>query len=461
VDELEHLVHRPVDHNAALDRRHQRASCSRLIDAYARGVNLERHRPQRRFGVLLEDDLRVVLADEADRLRLEYLQGVKRLWPLLRGYWFDAVILAAAGIGVAGAVLGQELKDGPAGPVWFDVLAMLAIVLPLLARRRFPFGAPAAVGVAAAATSFIDKTVVPFDGIAFLVGSAALFLAGLLRERSQAIAGFAVAEGVLAVVIHNDPRSDVGNFIVLSIIFTIVWSIAFGVGRKSEETDEAKERATKAEREREERARVAVADERARIARELHDVVGHSVSVMTVQASAVRRLLRPEQEREREALLIVERTGREALAEMRRMVGVLRRPEEAPALAPQPSLEHLDKLVAQAREAGLPVELRVEGESVQLPAGVDLTAYRLIQEGLTNAIKHARATRAEVVVHYTDDHVELAVSDDGSGSGNSDGGGHGLVGMRERVSVYGGELEAGPAPSGGYRLSARLPIAPA
>jgi signal transduction histidine kinase len=148
---------------------------------------------------------------------------------------------------------------------------------------------------------------------------------------------------------------------------------------------------------------------------------------------------------------------------MRRMVGVLRRPEEAPALAPQPSLEHLDKLVAQAREAGLPVELRVEGESVQLPAGVDLTAYRLIQEGLTNAIKHAGATRAEVVVHYTNDHVELAVSDDGSGSGsgNSDGGGHGLVGMRERVSVYGGELEAGPAPSGGYRLSARLPIEPA
>jgi len=227
------------------------------------------------------------------------------------------------------------------------------------------------------------------------------------------------------------------------------------------EADEFKERATRAEREREERARVAVADERARIARELHDVVGHSVSVMTVQASAVRRLLLPEQQREREALLVVERTGREALAEMRRMVGVLRRPEEAPALAPQPSLEHLDKLVAQAREAGLPVELRVEGDSVQLPAGVDLTAYRLIQEGLTNTIKHARATRAEVVVRYTGDHVELAVSDDGDGGGSGDGGGHGLVGMRERVSVYGGELEAGSAPSGGYRLRARLPIEPA
>ncbi len=389
----------------------------------------------------------------------EYLQTVKRLWPLARRHWFDAVILGLAGIGVTGAVLGRGHEIGPAGPLWFDVLAMLAIVLPLLARRRFPFGAPAAVGVAAALTSFVDKTVVPFDGVTFVVGCAALFLVGLLRDRSQAVAGFAVAEGVLAVVVHNDPRSGVGNFIVASIIFSIVWTIAFGVGRKSVEADEAKERAARAEREREQRAQVAVADERARIARELHDVVGHSVSVMTVQASAVRRLLRPEQRREREALLVVERTGREALAEMRRMVGVLRRPEEAPALAPQPSLEHLDRLVESAREAGLPVDLRVKGEAVQLPAGVDLTAYRLVQEGLTNALKHAEATRAEVLVNYGDGQIEVVVSDDGRGAGGGDGSGHGLVGMRERVSVYGGELDAGPRPEGGYRLRARLPVA--
>jgi signal transduction histidine kinase len=386
---------------------------------------------------------------------------VRKLWGLARRYWFDAVILGAVGIGVTGAVLGQEQTDGhgPEGPLWFDVLAILAIVLPLLARRRFPFGAPIAVGVAAAATSFVDKTVVPYDGVSFLVGCAALFLVGSLRDRAQAVAGFAVAEGVAAVVVHNDPRSGVGNFVVASIIFTIVWTIAFGVGRKSVEADEAKERAARAEREREQRAQVAVADERARIARELHDVVGHSVSVMTVQASGVRRLLRPEQQREREALLIVERTGREALAEMRRMVGVLRRPEEGPALAPQPSLEHIGRLIDHAREAGLPVELRVEGDAVQLPAGVDLTAYRLVQEGLTNALKHAGATRAEVVVQYSDGHIEVVVTDDGRGGAGGDGGGHGLVGMRERVSVYGGELDAGPRPEGGYRLRAKLPLA--
>jgi len=384
---------------------------------------------------------------------------VNRLWSWAQRYWFDALVLTMLGIGLTGAVLGRGHEVGPEGPLWFDELAMLAIVLPLLARRRFPFGAPVAVGVAAGAISFVDHTVVPFDGVTFIVGCAALFLVGLLRDRLQAVAGFAVAVGVLAVVVHNDPRSGVGNFVVATIIFTIVWTIAFGVGRKSVEADEAKERATRAEREREERAHTAVEEERARIARELHDVVGHSVSVMTVQASGVRRLLRPEQEREREALLIVERTGREALAEMRRMVGVLRRPEEAPALAPQPSLEHLDRLVEQTREAGLPVELRVEGEAVELPAGVDLTAYRLVQEGLTNALKHARATRAEVLVNYGDGQIEVVVRDDGKGVGNGDGGGHGLVGMRERVLVYGGELDAGPQPGGGYRLRAKLPVA--
>jgi signal transduction histidine kinase len=186
-------------------------------------------------------------------------------------------------------------------------------------------------------------------------------------------------------------------------------------------------RATLAEQEREAEALRAVVEERTRIARELHDIVGHSVSVMTVQTSGVRRLLRPEQEQEREALLAVERTGREALAEMRRVVGALRDPEET------------------------------------LPAGVDMTAYRLVQEGLTNTIKHAAAGHAEVRVRYEGDNVEVEVCDDGRGADGapaSTGGGHGLVGMRERVSIYGGELEAGPRAEGGFRLRARLPVAP-
>jgi signal transduction histidine kinase len=386
---------------------------------------------------------------------------VKKLWPLARRYWLDGLLLAGLGLALAGAVIGQGNTDGPTGPLWFDVLAIVAILTPLFARRHFPFGAPAAVGIAAVLTSFVDERLVPFDFIIFLTGCAAVFLVGLLRERTRAVAGLVVAVGVALLVVYRDPLSNTDAAIVTGVIFGIIWTIAFAVSRKFEEADEAKERAARAEREREERARDAVSEERARIARELHDVVGHSVSVMTVQASGVRRLLRPEQEREREALLIVEQTGREALAEMRRMVGVLRRPEEAPALAPQPSLEHVNKLVEQAREAGLPVELRVEGEPLPLPAGVDLTAYRLVQEGLTNALKHARAERAQVLVRYGAGDIEVTVSDDGRGAGSDDGGGHGLVGMRERVAVYGGALEAGQLPDGGYRLRARLPVTPA
>jgi signal transduction histidine kinase len=389
---------------------------------------------------------------------VEYLRVVKTFLRLARRYWFDALIVVGLGLGVFGSIVSQDQSDGPTGPLWFDVLAVVAIVTPLFFRRRFPFGAPIAVGVAVGLTAFVDERLVPKDFIPFLAGCAAVFYVGLLRDRRLAIAGIALAIGVEALVAYRDPLKNLSAFIATCIVFGLIWTVAFALGRKFEEADDAKRRAAQAEREREERARTAVTEERARIARELHDVVGHSVSVMTVQASAVRRLLRPEQEREREALLIVERTGREALAEMRRMVGVLRRPEEGPALAPQPSLEHVERLVEQAREAGLSVELRVEGDPQPLPAGVDLTAYRLVQEGLTNALKHARAERAQVVVCYGDGDLEVTVSDNGRGAGSGDGGGHGLVGMRERVAVFGGELEAGPRAEGGYRLRAKLPV---
>jgi len=383
---------------------------------------------------------------------------LRRLWHLVLRYWFDGLIVAGLGVGLGIAVADQHTKNGPEGPLWFDVLAVIAFTTPLLARRRFPFKAPLAMYVAFGAVSFVDGRLVPSDFVALPAALAGLVVIGMYPDRSRAVAGLVIVQGIAVVVGHNDPRQKGGDYLWLAIVFAVAWTVGFGIGGKFREVDEAKERAERAEREREERARRAVADERARIARELHDVIGHSVSVMTVQSSAVRRLLEPDQEKERAALLVVERTGREALAEMRRMVGVLRRPEEAPALAPQPSLEQLERLVEQARDAGLPVELRIEGAPKQLPTGVDLTAYRLVQEGLTNAIKHARAQRAEVVVRYSDGHVELTVSDDGPGGGDGDKGGHGLVGMRERVSVYGGELEAGPRPEGGYRLRARLPV---
>jgi signal transduction histidine kinase len=175
----------------------------------------------------------------------------------------------------------------------------------------------------------------------------------------------------------------------------------------------------------------------------------------------VRRLLHADQEREREALLSVEHIGREALAEMRRMLGVMRAGEEKPAeLAPQPGLLHLDRLIAQVEEAGLPVRLRVEGDRPELPIGIDLSAYRIVQEGLTNTLKHAPGAQAEVVIRYGENGVEVEVMDDGAGAANGSraDGGHGLVGMRERVALYGGSLDAGPRDGGGFVLRAQLPV---
>jgi signal transduction histidine kinase len=381
------------------------------------------------------------------------------VWKLAREYWFDALVLGGLAWWLVDAVVYLHRPGAEDGPLWFDVLAILFFTTPFLARRRFPVASLVVPAMAIGLSTFVDSGLVKHPFISFAFGLAICFRFGMRPWRLQSVAGLVFVLGVAALVELNAPEGKVGDFIWDTITFTIAWVIGFAVGEKYREVDEAKERAALAEREREERARRAVADERARIARELHDVVGHSVSVMTVQASAVRRLLEQDQERVSEALQVVEQTGREALAEMRRMVGVLRHAEEAPALAPQPSLGEIERLVQHARDRGLPVELSIEGEPVDLPTGIDLTAYRLVQEGLTNAIKHAHAQQAEVVIRYEDGHVELTVSDDGSGGGDGGGSGHGLVGMRERVTVYGGELEAGPRPEGGFRLRARLPVA--
>jgi signal transduction histidine kinase len=227
---------------------------------------------------------------------------------------------------------------------------------------------------------------------------------------------------------------------------------------RAEEAEAAQERAALAEREREAAARVAVAEERARIARELHDIVAHAVSVMVLQIGAVRHRLPEELGEDREALQGVEQAGRTALAEMRRLLSAMRGDGDSPELVPQPGLEHLESLLGEVRRAGLPVELHVDGETPSLPRAVDLSAYRIVQEGLTNALKHAHATKADVSVHYRGNEVEIEVRDAGVGPGQTDGLGHGLVGIRERVKIYGGAMTAGTTNGRGFVLNARLPL---
>jgi signal transduction histidine kinase len=217
------------------------------------------------------------------------------------------------------------------------------------------------------------------------------------------------------------------------------------------------QRAALAEQEAQWRAAAAVAEERLRIAREMHDVISHSVSVMTLHVSGVRRLLRPDQVEERAALEAVERTGRESLAEMHRMLGVLRSAPDGER-GPAPGLDRVPELLDAARRAGLHAELTIRGTRRPLPPGIELAAYRIVQEGVTNVLRHASARRVDCTVGYGDADVELLVVDDGRGASATGLGGHGLAGLRERAALYAGSVEAGPRPDGGYALHAVLPV---
>jgi signal transduction histidine kinase len=266
-----------------------------------------------------------------------------------------------------------------------------------------------------------------------------------------------VLAGITAVV-YNIPSHTTAELILIPVEFGITWAVGFALRARSEQAEAAETRAMRAERERDAAARIAVAEERARIARELHDVVAHAVSVMVLQVGAVRHKLPEAQAHDREALRGVERAGRTALTEMRRLLAAMRRDGEEVEFTPQPGLDGLDELLAQVGRAGLPVELHVDGEPVPLPRGVDLSAYRIVQEGLTNALKHAHASTADVTVRYRPEELEIEVRDDGLGSATADGLGHGLVGVRERVKIYGGQMAAGAAAEGGFVLSTRLPL---
>lgn len=269
----------------------------------------------------------------------------------------------------------------------------------------------------------------------------------------------ALALASAAVLIEHGPSP--GDLLFAGLIVGGTWLAGHAVSIRQARAQLLEERAAQLEREAGWHAAAAVADERRRIARELHDVVAHSLSVTMLHVGGVRRLLRPEQQVEQEALLVAERTGRQALEEMHRLLGVLRTPEEPPTSMPQPDLTRAGELLEPIRAAGCTAELRVKGTPRPLPPGVDLSAYRILQEALTNVLRHARATRVACTISYHDDAVRLDVVDDGQpqrSSSKSPDRGHGLVGMRERVALYGGTLDAGPLPGNGYRVAAVLPL---
>jgi signal transduction histidine kinase len=390
---------------------------------------------------------------------VEYVHRVSRIRDVAREYWFELLIAALAIAGMLELVVGRDSPGAPTTTLWFSVPAVALLVLPLLARRRFPFAGPAAYWLLATALTYVDGLLIPFIGSLGVVGLAAAFLLGNLRDDVKAGMGLAIVLGCIVIVVANIPGpQSASDLIFIPLRFVVAWVAGYALRERSEQAEAAEMRATLAEQERDAAARIAVAEERARIARELHDIVAHAMSVMVLQVGAVRHKLPQMAEEDRDALGRVEQAGRTALAEMRRLLGAMRRDGDGLDLAPQPGLDRLDSLLEDVGRAGLPARLHVDGDPFPLPRAIDLSAYRIVQEGLTNTLKHADASRADVTIRYGSNELQIEVRDDGRGATTTDGLGHGLVGMRERVKIYGGEMTTGPAAEGGFVLSTRLPV---
>jgi signal transduction histidine kinase len=387
-------------------------------------------------------------------------------WPIA---WFQAhpfvadVLLAV----VVTAITLPSLWSTPIGEEGTDfrdpdVLGALLLILsssPIAWRRRSPFVVLVVVGTAAVIYEALGYPT-QFSTVGVLV---ALYTAAAHLDRPRSLrAALFVAVGLAIVLITARWEVTIGSIASNIVIFATVWLIGDNLQTRRANVAALRERAERAEQTRAAEAQRAVAEERTRIARELHDVVAHSMSVMLVQTGAARRLVESDPTRAVAALQAVEATGRDAMQEMRRLLGVLREDSAPASLAPQPSLDGVQPLVAQFAEAGLDVHLEVEGAPRRLPAGVELSAYRIVQEALTNALKHAGpGVTVAVTVRYGDGGLEVQVLDDGRGAAtalHNGGGGHGVLGMRERVDVCGGDLVAGPRAGGGFEVRARLPV---
>jgi signal transduction histidine kinase len=391
--------------------------------------------------------------DDADARIRAYAQPVRSLLNLLRvperpprsDYALFGVLLAW---GLAEALF----TDGP-GERWQRVLIAIALTAPLVFRRRAPvlgllFLAAVIIPWAYAADRPEDGSF-PFPVLLVLGFSAGLYV----KSTKLSLVGFLIPEATMLSIIPSpsfEGAPGATEYLILTFFVTFAWGSGRLLRRRIEQIAEAEAAG-------DELARDAVSAERARVARELHDVVGHSVGIIAMQAGAAEQLVEKDPAAAREHMATVRRTAQDAMREMRRLVQVLR--EDGVDFAPQPTLAQAEQLVDDARLAGVDAELEVEGDRRDLPPAIDLAAYRIVQEGLTNVRKHAGPVAARVRLLYADNAVYVEVRNEpGAVTANGSGGGHGLPGMRERVRIFGGEVEAGPAPTGGYVLRARLPF---
>ena len=385
---------------------------------------------------------------------------------------FDRVLVGfLLAIGLINAILDLHFADrelrfpfgsptGMALPFVVGIALLLVQVVPLLWRRSHP-----SVVLLLVAAAFAARVLLGFNpgiaGFGLLVAmySVAAYEARARRLLFLVVAGVGFAAGFVVFGVTGNPRSFA--ITVPSLIFVAAWLIGDYLRTRRAYVAELEERAARLERERDQDRRLAADEERSRIARELHDVVAHDVSVIAIQAGAARAVQATRPDAAANALGLIETTARETLVELNRLLGVLRSGNRAsPDRSPQPGIGQLAGLVEGLRAAGLEVDARVDGEPRSLPPAVDLSAYRIVQEATTNVLKHARARRVDIRVHYAETMLGLDIRDDGAGDGSdpTSSSGHGLIGMRERVALFGGELETGRNPAGGFSVHARLPL---
>jgi signal transduction histidine kinase len=401
----------------------------------------------------------------ASVLAVDRWNAVRSRLPRLDPLLADGLVAAVAA-GLAVAELQEQPSARDRGPL--NIAFVLVQTLPLVVRRRVPFTV-FAVGAGSLAVQGTLGLYSPT--FAFLAVNVALYSLAASGERRLAILGVVVWTCLLTVhfagfVVATWPHLAIADLYDLFndfVLLAAAWILGTSARQRRAHAATLQDRATRLEREREEKARQAATQERLRIARELHDVVAHSLSVIGVQAGAARLVLDadPDPRRAREAVAAIEATTNRAMAEMRRALGILRDSEPSgAALAPLPGLRQLPALLDQLRAAGLPVELSVEGTPRPLAASIDLSLYRIVQEALTNALKHARATHADVVVCWAAHEITVEVTDDGRGPppAAARSAGAGTIGMRERVALFDGELRVGPRSQGGYAVRVRLPI---
>ena len=391
------------------------------------------------------------------------MDQVRRLWSAVSAWLVPLAILGLGAVDLAqnGSLSSEGARAFFPGPVYLHAGFLLLVTVPLYWRRTMPLLVVLIVTAgtfAWIASMFKLSEQPPFEpALAIIV---ALFTLATTADGWQLAVGTAISGSIVLTgeILGGLAGQGVGNVFPAVLLFTLSWVMGRIVHQHRATAVGQQDRADRLEQQQEERARRAAELERSRIARELHDVVAHALSMIVVQAAAERRVLAPGQASTAAVLEAIEHAGRQAMTELRRLLGVLRKDDLTPSLAPQPGLSKLPELISELAEAGVAVQVSTQGDVTRLPPGLDLSVYRIIQESLTNVMKHAHATRADVQVHCRPQSLEIEVVDDGRGGAAVGLDGFGLIGMRERAAVYGGRVQAGLLDGGGYRVHAVLPF---